>query len=179
MKKIIISFHSCFLLLIFFGCLIFLQSCTDNKTTNPSSNPSGKYLTISVCDSSKIFKQDKIQSKLQDCVELDYSNNSLNIKHLNAVFNCCPDSLHLITIDIKNNIITIDETKTFGKCFCDCLFEINYQITNLPKGEYKITFIENLFNSSGGDLPLECTIDLKQADKANACMDRSSYLYDK
>jgi hypothetical protein len=170
--KILIITISLFTLILF--------SCKKDDGSNPtqSNTPAGEYLSRTECKGSSVIEKDKIQSKIQDCVELEYIDNSLIIHHINTAMNCCPDALNLISIEIKNNMIIIDETKALGLCDCNCLFDFNYKINMLPKGIYKVTFIENMFNSEAGDLPCECTIDLNNSSKANACFDRSGYLYE-
>jgi hypothetical protein len=174
--------------LIILMCLIstvfFIQSCNENNTTKPTlannNNISkGEFVSITECKNSHIQKNDETLSKVQDCLELDYINDTLNIKHINAAFNCCPDSLHLISVTVKDFVITIDETKAIGKCFCDCLYDIVYQVKDLPKGEYKIKFIENMFYAEQGDVTLECLLNLNKDKHSGICLDRYAYLYNK
>jgi hypothetical protein len=77
----------------------------------------------------------------EDCIEYNYDGTStLLIRHINAGFNCCPLDIYSY-ISIAGNQITIYEYETFdtaGPCPCMCLYEIYYEINNLPPGEYTI-----------------------------------------
>lgn len=108
----------------------------------------------------------------QDCMEYEYDGESiLLLKHVNAGFNCCPEIAADITIE--DNIITIEEIEISGVCFCLCLFDIDYEIRNLPPGEYTITVIEPYVEQ--GDEILEFTVDLISSPSGSHCVYRDYY----
>jgi hypothetical protein len=111
----------------------------------------------------------------QDCMEYQYDGQGvLLLKHINAGFNCCPDEL-LADITIEENVITIaeDESLESGGCFCLCLFDVDYQIGNLPPGEYTIRVYGMYLEE--GDQILELTVDLVSSPSGTYCVQRDYY----
>ncbi len=112
----------------------------------------------------------------QTCIEYQYDGQSvLSINHINAGFNCCPDELAAI-ISIEGNVITIEEVEYLysGGCDCLCLFNLDYEITGLPPGEYTVIVIEPYRHPD--DEPLEFTINLSSSPSSGShCVYRSYY----
>jgi hypothetical protein len=108
----------------------------------------------------------------QDCMEYQYDGESiLSLKHVNAGFNCCPEIAANITIE--DNIITIEEIEISGECFCLCLFDVDYEISNLPPGEYTIKVNEVYLEEA--DEILEFTVDLTSSPSGTHCVYRDHY----
>jgi len=110
----------------------------------------------------------------QDCMEYQYDGQGvLLLKHINTGFNCCPDEL-FADITIEDNVITIveDEFLEGGGCDCICLFDVDYQISNLPPGEYTIKVYGMYL--LGADI-LEFTVDLASSPSGTYCVDRDHY----
>jgi len=110
----------------------------------------------------------------QDCIEYAYDGNgTLSIKHINAGFNCCP----VIAADIRfeGSAIVIEELDSLlnGGCDCICLFDVDYEITNLPPGQYRIVVIEPY--RWEGDPELDFVIDLSSAASGIHCESRTHY----
>jgi len=111
----------------------------------------------------------------QDCIEYQYDGVSvLLLKHVNAGFNCCPDEI-LADITIEDNVITIEEDESLesGGCYCLCLFDVDYQISNLPPGEYTIR-INGLYLEEGDEI-LQFTVDLASSPSGSFCVYRDHY----
>ena len=127
-------------------------------------------------DGCKTFMPDK-DTLDEDCIVYDYDGfGTLQLTHLNDVFNCCPEVL-LADIDIENNVITIIETEDLGEpggCDCTCLFDLHYQITNLPPDVYTIKVDNPYYYGwlANGEI-IEFTIDLTSATSGHYCVDRS------
>jgi hypothetical protein len=98
----------------------------------------------------------------------------LHLDHLNAGFNCCP--IIGADIDVDGSLITITERESpdsLGFCACLCLFDVGYEIWQLPPGQYTIRFVE-LYLEPGDD-PLEFPVDLSAAPDGSACVSRHHY----
>ncbi|UCF06461.1 MAG: hypothetical protein JSV33_05390 [bacterium] len=108
-----------------------------------------------------------------DCIVYDYSwTGVLRLTHVNAGFNCCPGEI-IADITISNDTITIVEGETESGCLCLCLFDVEYEIRNLPQGTYHLR-IEELYVTAS-DEPLTCRIDLEAYPSCSFCVGRDSY----
>jgi hypothetical protein len=108
----------------------------------------------------------------QDCMEYQYDGQSLLLlKHVNAGFNCCPEIA--ADISIEDNLITIEEIELSGDCDCICLFDMDYEIRDLPPGEYTITVVEPYVPE--GEQVLEFTVDLVSSPAGSFCVYRDYY----
>ncbi len=110
---------------------------------------------------------------LESCIDWSYSGSTLNFTHRDAGFNCCPVILADITVD--NNVITVTEIDSLfeGGCWCECLYDVDYQITGLAAGEYQIV-IESPYRPAGDEV-LDVTIDLITEPTGSHCVPRSQY----
>jgi hypothetical protein len=64
----------------------------------------------------------------------------LHIKHVNAVFNCCPDTIKA-DVSMEGNIITVDESEANPICDCICDYDLEYRLGPLaPNKEYILIF---------------------------------------
>jgi hypothetical protein len=104
------------------------------------------------------------------CIQYNYDGTgSLSLTHQNAGLNCCP--VPTLTVEIEGNTITVTESDD-GLCDCYCLYDIQYQIENLPPGEYRIVFNEAI--PTGGD-PIDFVVDLVQEPVGSFCVGRENY----
>lgn len=59
-----------------------------------------------------------------------YEGNSdgyLSIRHINVVFNCCPDTIKA-TASIERGVLLITEKEIVPKCNCTCKYDLTYKI---------------------------------------------------
>lgn len=90
-------------------------------------------------------------------VQWEYDGNgTLYLRHFAAGFNCCPEPA--CSISVVDKSITVFEGDN-GTCFCQCLIDIDYQITGLSPGKYQLAFDEAV--DIGDGAPLEGEIMLK------------------
>jgi hypothetical protein len=108
----------------------------------------------------------------QDCIQYQYDGiQNLTLKHQNAGFNCCPEIATHITI--INSVITIKEIELSELCNCLCLFDLDYQILNLPPATYTITVEEPHILPE--EPKLEFTINLANSSTGSYCIERNNY----
>ncbi len=142
----------------------------------PPNNPStGALINYDGCKEFQKGTTDDGTPPDQDCIEYQYDGASvLMLKHINAGFNCCPDEI-LADITIENNVITIEESQSLdsGGCPCLCLFDLDYEINNLPPGEYTIR-VNEIYLEEGDEI-LEFTVDLLSLPSGSYCVDRDHY----
>ena len=165
-----------FTLVIMFVAIILLASCNNlNNTTAPvSGSIKARLLDYSDCKTNIINDQIFVlDSSNQDCIEYNYNiDKVLKLKHYNAAFNCCPAK---ITADIKitENIITITEHEQSQGCKCNCLYDLSYELKNVPNGKYKIIINEPYKLESEQDLEVE--INLIPLMTGDSCVKRNHY----
>lgn len=63
----------------------------------------------------------------------------LSIKHVNSVFNCCPDTIKT-NAAVEGNSISIVESEAGPKCDCICGYDLAYMIGPLSNGKYTLIF---------------------------------------
>ncbi|UCG51377.1 MAG: hypothetical protein JSW58_14490 [Candidatus Latescibacterota bacterium] len=138
-------------------------------TTN--DDPNGRLVGATGCKS--LGKRSAIEAtpSNQDCIDYVFNDGVMLLTHINAGFNCCP--VIGADITIVGNVITITETEIEGLCDCLCLFDLDYEIRNLPPGEYEIVVIEPYLQE--GDDPLEFTAELFAAPSGSFCVERDHY----
>ena len=151
------------------GSSLGLPDCLE-----PSSEPTGYLISNTGCKSFEGDGPDQ-HGNTQSCIQYDYDGTgTLSLTHVNAAFNCCPDYLTAVFSFVGNTItITEGENLNSGGCDCICLFDLQFQIDNLPPGEYHIIF-EELY-VQGEDLPLDFVVDLSQVVSDEYCVDRTHY----
>ena len=136
--------------------------------------PSGDLTSHSSCKSFEGGARADTTPPTLDCMEWEYDGeNTLLLKHVNAGLNCCP--IIVAEIGIENNVITIEELDSLegGGCDCNCLFDIGYEIIDLPPGEYTISVIEPYRLES--EPPLIFTVDLVSSPTGIYCVPRYHY----
>ncbi len=112
-------------------------------------------------------------SSSQSCINYTYDKNlhRLTLTHINAGFNCCPDSI-TCDINITGSIIQITEKEASALCNCNCLYDLEMVITGLFEMPYNIRLSEPY---AGEQAPLIFTIDLKQNPTGSYCVERGGY----
>jgi len=109
----------------------------------------------------------------RDCVQYQFNGlGTLNLKHVNAGFNCCPGDL-TAEITILDSVISIREMEKEAGCHCLCLYDLTYQVLNLPSGVYTIRFVEPYVPDA--DPKLEVTVNIATQPIGEFCVDRSVY----
>ncbi len=152
--------------------LILILACDDEPTQPSSSGIESKLTSFTDCKSFKDNNATDSVSTGQSCIEFDYVDSILYLTHINAGFNCCPG---IITADftIEGNTITISEHESMSECNCDCLYDLDLQIANLPIGTYHFIFIEPYAMEPGHEIAF--TINLTDSVTGIYCVNRNHY----
>jgi hypothetical protein len=108
------------------------------------------------------------------CINYTYdaAKNQLNIKHINAGFNCCFDSI-ICDVKYKQDTLVIEEKETSGLCNCNCLYDLNISVTGVEPGKWVIKMVEPYATE-----PLEQLVfktDLNAVPSGHACIVRRHY----
>ena len=158
-----------FLLTIIMG--MTLGSCQKEKKTN--LDISGKIVNSTSC---KNFIKKAGTGQIADsvsCVEyvFDPSRNLLILRHINAGFNCCPDDLYC-TIQLRNDTILLREYEAAALCDCNCLYDLDIEITGVAPGKYQVLFMEPYVDDQE---KLHFGIHLPEQTHGSFCVTRKQY----
>lgn len=106
-------------------------------------------------------------------VEYSYDNETkkLTLKHINAGFNCCTDSLYC-EIELKGDTIMIEEFEEASLCNCNCVYDLDIEVDSVEMKKYQVKFVEPY---AGGQDKLEFGIDLAEAANGSYSVIRKSY----
>lgn len=159
-----IRYVTVFLSVSMLGIMIFGPGCSDSTEPN---EPSGSLIDASDC---KLFL--KTDDLPQDCIAYDYDGQgTLTIRHLNTAFNCCPE--YSATVSIQGSTVTVAEVETMGMCDCTCLFDLEFRVTSLPSGQYRLSVSQEYL---GPDDPVHTLVlDLGGAVNDEQCFTRDRY----
>jgi hypothetical protein len=97
--------------------------------------------------------------------------NLLTLKHINAGFNCCPDSIYC-TITVRGNTILIEEFEKAALCHCNCLYDLEIEINGVEAKKYDLKFIEPYI---GDQEEIVFEIDLGKAMNGSYEVNRKQY----
>ena len=161
-----------FTIILLLISLSLLVSCNNDDDTHPSDDANGILTGFTTCKSEKNFyATDSIENN-QSCVEYSFENDILFLKHVNAGFNCCPGILSADFI-IDNSIITISESEEAPLCNCNCLYDLEMEISGLISGIYTIKFVEPYWSDSVGSINF--VINLNDSLSGSYCVARNNY----
>ncbi len=113
-----------------------------------------------------------VDDTLETIIEYTYQDNVLNIKHLQAGFNCCFDYI-LVRIEVKDNVIYIKERDINPNCHCLCLRDIYYEIEDIAPGQYQVRVSEPYLPEN--DAEIIFNVDLKEFTSGSEGFVRTMY----
>jgi len=149
-------------------------SCSSSTDPGNTDQSTGAVTRFSECKSPSAAASADSVGRDQDCIEYTYDGASvLTLKHVNAGFNCCPDSLGA-TFGFDGAVITITEVAWVSQgCNCLCLFDMDFRITGVPPGRYTIR-VGEVELGEGVEI-LQMTVNLTSAGSGQHCLTRDHY----
>lgn len=156
---------------LFILALIIVSCQTESGMGLGNNNINGKVKNFSDCKQFSTVKENDIPND-QSCIQFNYDNNTLQINHYNAGFNCCPGNISAV-FQKEGNTITITEKEEQAGCKCNCLFDVFMEIKDLKPGIYKIV-IEELYVHKN-DEKLNFEVDLRLLNNSMVCATRIHY----
>jgi len=109
----------------------------------------------------------------QSCIEYSFNQTLkiLTVKHINAGFNCCPESLSCTAIYRNDTIIIQEFEKSIG-CKCNCLYDLEMEVKGVEPGKYQLRIIEPY---AGSQDKLDFELDLLKQKEGIWCVTRKQY----
>ncbi|PID89479.1 MAG: hypothetical protein CSB01_01755 [Bacteroidia bacterium] len=113
------------------------------KDDNPSENTefSGQLTEHSECKNLEFISVREETPDTLSCVKYSFNDDKLVLKHINAGFNCCPDSLY-VNASLNGDTIVIEEYETSMLCDCNCLYDLDIELKGIEAQKYHIKFVE-------------------------------------
>jgi len=151
--------------------LLFAGCWDDNGNNN--SNIEGKVLNYSACGGFKSARISKNTPDSLSCVEyiFDAANKKLDISHYNSGFNCCPDSLYC-KVSVNGDTIIISEFEKKVGCKCNCLYDMEIEVTGVTAKKYTIRMVEPY---AGSQQKIIFLTDLANEKEGSFCAVRKQY----
>lgn len=104
---------------------------------------------------------------VRECLEFRYNGEkTLEIDHINALFNCCPGEI-TANFEFDGNTIIITEKQAEAGCHCICHFDVNFHFDNIPPAVYTI----RVFAADSHGEDREFSIDLTSNQSGSQCWD--------
>jgi hypothetical protein len=124
--------------------LLFLFACSTDKSKDPvcvnpyETEKAGRLINHSDCKNSGGVILVNVNST-HEAITFNYyaGYKILQLSHLNAAFNCCPEKI-TASYKFSNDTIRIFEKQAKAGCLCECLYDINYELRNISQGIYHI-----------------------------------------
>jgi hypothetical protein len=141
--------------------------------TGGTTGPVGVLISHTDCHGEALASStDGVPTDLS-CIEWRYGpDDVLELTHVNAAFNCCPGEI-TADITIAGDTITIVEREEQSLCDCSCLYNLEFEITNLEPGPYAVKIVEPY--AQAADERLGFSIDLESHPAGVECAYRVSY----
>lgn len=169
-QKLIFIAFLIFSAVMYYGCKEdSIQSTNDEQVAQFS----GQLTNHSDCKGSQITTASADTGDSSSCMEylFDPVGHKLIMRHINAGFNCCPDSLFCL-ISLRNDTIFVEEHEKIPGCHCDCLFDLDIEIAGILPKMYHVRIIEPY---CGDQEKLYFDIDLSAMQQGSFCVRRTGY----
>ncbi|MBE0645741.1 MAG: hypothetical protein IH600_16800 [Bacteroidetes bacterium] len=156
-------------LMICLACIGCEQEESDPIVTDPVI--AGNLVSVEGCKSG--FTKSAADRNI-GCMKFQYdaASRKLTLTHVNAGFNCCPEEINA-EVTVEKGVIRIVESERGPNCRCNCLFDLNILVENVPAGMFTVVVDEPLRNEK--DIPIEFTIDLSKESEGEHCVPRNFY----
>jgi hypothetical protein len=149
-------------------------SCDKEQYHGQQPAITGQIIKNSTCKNNfKLASENPVTPDTLSCTDYSYDsqNNKLTLKHINAGFNCCPEKLYC-NVSLSKDTIIIHEFEKEALCDCNCLYDLDIEITGVVAKKYHIKFIEPY---CGEQPQLIFEIDLSEETEGLFCVTRKRY----
>ena len=138
--------------------------------TGSAATPTGRLVSVSACKPDNVLGSAGARPE-QDCIAYSYRLGALELKHVNAALNCCPEFDASVTV--SGDTIFVVEDELAGVCRCLCLYDLEYKVYGLTLAVYRVIVREEYLLET--DEPLEFTMDLRASPSGLHCVNRDHY----
>jgi hypothetical protein len=152
---------------------VFFIKC---KESNLQNIPEKKAITAEVSWFSECLSNSPELFSTPDtlsCVKysFDITTQTLQLKHFNSAFNCCPDEI-FTEIIITNDSIIIEEKERTAMCDCLCLFDLTTLVKNIENKNYTVVIREPYIDE---EQPFAINTNFYKSPTGEICITRNKY----
>ncbi len=159
---------------LFFWVALLLPGCEKAEDENIQGQISGRLVSHTECKKFNRGKKDPpVTPDSLSCIAYSYDpfNHTLQLTHINAGFNCCPDSLYC-NISSVNDTLLIEEFEKAALCKCNCLYDLEITLLGISPQKYQVKFIEPY---AGSQEKILFEMDLNEHTEGTFCVTRKNY----
>jgi len=140
-------------------------------------NMKATVLSNSECKSGKSGEVKADTPDTVSCVSYSYmkSDKKLVLNHINAGFNCCPGKLSA-SASVMGDTLVITEYEENPLCDCDCLYDLEIEVTQVEAKEYIVKFVEPY---AFYEKKLIFSVELADNPEGSICVSRRYYPWNK
>ncbi len=153
------------------SCILFFASCQEDEI---GTRLNSKLLTDKICKNMYVYMTDSMDySDTISRITYYYNDTTklLRLLHENAGFNCCPTDLYC-KVNLQNDTLYIQELEYKAMCDCNCLYDLEIQISNLTAKKYYLKFIEPYIHN---ETELSFEVDLTHHKNGSFSVVRKNY----
>jgi hypothetical protein len=150
------------------GCLAIMIGCD----REPAAIPSVGAVSSSGCKD-LVLKKGESTTPDQDCIQYQWQRgDSLQVLHVNAGFNCCPEGFRT-ELKVSGDTLIISEFENSSLCDCSCLFDLTYSLAGIERKTWWIRIVEPYVKET--DEKLIFKADLGKYSEGEYCALRTGY----
>lgn len=150
------------------GIFLFAAGCDHEPIVNPAID----LVSFTKCKN-RGLKSAADHSTNQDCIQYTWvKGDTLKIKHVNAGFNCCPEGFRT-ELKVSGDTLIITEFENSSLCDCNCLYDLDYNLTGISKGIWWIKVVEPYVQIDAEKFSFR--VDLSNTDAKEYCITRTGF----
>jgi hypothetical protein len=84
-----------------------------------------------------------------DRIGLSVEGSILNIIHMNATYNCCPEAIE-VSLSVEGNLLSLTEREVLANpCDCLCCYNVESTVVGLSPGSYIVEYCWEDYETAG------------------------------
>ena len=85
-----------------------------------------------------VAAQNEFRCWNSDEIQAEVENDTIDVWHLSALLNCCPDPITYV-IDVGDATILVEE-HSLRPCDCECCYDLMVTLANVPPGLWNLLY---------------------------------------
>ena len=117
-----------------------INNINNTNNTNNTNNPQLVQYSNTGCKGTLKTLDESLFHGFE-CVAWEYDgSDTLVLRHVNALFNCCPDEVLGLTgvVSFADGVFQLTESDNGGMCNCMCPYDLVYTLSGVIPGQYSV-----------------------------------------